>query len=512
MTKGAVSPEVEAPGDGSRDLGRGAHVGRGGLFGRGDLFGQRPWIPVVVFLSTLAVQLALVIIAPPNVGLIILVLAVAAAVVFAGLGSPTFAIALLLTISFFRLALPSDHLPVDPFVLAFIGVIGAAAVAITRRVNRLPRLGALELMMVLYLAWNIGSELAPHSYPAMVPSTGEVLSPWRFILTGAMVPFVLYVVGRFVFDRESAVRWLLWIVMGFFGYSAVVSIAEFAAPGLVWPRFIVTAPDWPGRAVGIFNQPVVNGLLLVIGFVLALFLANQASEPRWRRVIAAAGAVAAIPAIYLTHTRIVWLVFAVVLIAGALWARKFRAGFVITLIGAVVAVAADWSALTSSDRAAGGVASTSEVDDRLNLAATAIAAIKEKPFAGWGISRFIEFNTYQHKQWSPAIDWSRGYGIAAHHTELGITAELGVVGLVLWLAVLVLLVRQMIVAVRALPGDGLCGRGLALAAVLAFACWELTGQTVDLRYFDFLNALVFLLVGIVVGWADRVPRARDVPR
>jgi O-antigen ligase len=191
-----------------------------------------------------------------------------------------------------------------------------------------------------------------------------------------------------------------------------------------------------------------------------------------------------------------------------LWARNFRAGFVITLTGAVVVAAANWSTLTSSNRSAGGVTSTSEVDDRLNLAATAIAAIKEKPFAGWGISRFIELNTYQHKQWSPDINWTRGYSIAAHHTELGITAELGVVGLVLWLAVLVLLVRRLIFALRVLPADRFCGRGLALVAAFTFASWEITGQTVDLRYFDFLNALVLLLVGIAVGYAERTASAR----
>jgi O-antigen ligase len=506
VTEGAVSGEVAAPQDGSQD--------GSGDTGRAGFSGGRWWIPIVAFLTTVGVQLALMITAPPNAGLLILVLGVAAAVVFAGLRSPTFAIALLLVISFFglalRLTLPKIHLPVDPFVLAFMGVLGAAAVAITRRVNRLPRLGALEAVMVLYLTWNIGSALAPHSYPAMVPGTGEDLSPWRFILTGAMAPFVLYVVGRFVFDRESAVRWLLWIVMGFFGYSIAVSIAEFYAPALVWPRYIVTAPDWEGRAVGVFNQPVINGLLLVIGFVIALFLASQPSEPQWRRAVAVVAAVAAIPAIYLTHSRIVWLVFALALIAGALWARNFRAGFVIALTGAVVVVAADWSALLSSDRPTGGVTSTNEVDDRLNLAATAIAAIKEKPIAGWGISRFIELNTYQHKQWAPGINWSRGYSVAAQHTELGITAELGMIGLGLWLAVLVLLVRRLIVAVRALPVDRFCGRGLALVAIFAFAGWEITGQTVDLRYFDFLNALVLLLAGIVVGWAERVPGAEQV--
>lgn len=465
--------------------------------------GWGPWLVLAAFVATLALQLILMITAPPHVGLAVLVLAMGAAVVFAGLGSPTVAVALLLVSAFLRLALPKGGLPVDLFVLAFAGVLGAAAIAIARRVNRLPRLGALEAVMVLYFAWNIGSALAPHAYPATVPSTGEEFAVWRFVITGALLPFVLYVVGRFLFDRESAVRWLLWIILGLAAYSSLVSVLQFYAPALVWPRYIIDAPEWEGRAVGVFNQPVVNGLVIVFGFLLAVYLAAQPGEPWWRRVPAAGAAVAAIPAVYLTHTRVVWLVFGLVLVAGVLWARNFRAGFALTLGAALLAVAVNWSNLTSADRSAGGVASTNEVDDRLNMAATAISAIEDKPLIGWGLGRFTQLNTYQHKQWSSGIDWERGYGLAAHHTELAITAELGAVGLALWLLVLALLLRQLVFAVRVLPAGGLCGRGLAIVALFTLGCWWITGQTVDLRFFEYLNALVLLLAGIVVGWAER---------
>ncbi|HEX2301074.1 MAG TPA: hypothetical protein VHH34_21625, partial [Pseudonocardiaceae bacterium] len=308
--------------------------------------GWGPWLVLGAFVATLGLQLILMITAPPHVGLAVLVLAMGAAVVFAGLGNPTVAVSLLLVSAFLRLALPDVGLP-DMFVLAFAGVLGAAAIAIARRVNRLPRLGALEAMMVLYVTWNIGSALSPHAYPTTLPSTGEDFEVWRFILTGALMPFVLYIVGRFLFDRESAVRWLLWVILGLAAYSAAVSMLAFSAlSALVWPRYIVDDPGWAGRAVGVFNQPVVNGLVLVIGFIIALFLAGQVTEPWWRRVGAAGVAMATVPAIYLTHTRVVWLVFGLVLVAGTLWARNFRAGFALTLGVAVLSAMANWSNLT----------------------------------------------------------------------------------------------------------------------------------------------------------------------
>ncbi|MGH3933139.1 MAG: O-antigen ligase family protein [Pseudonocardiaceae bacterium] len=474
--------------------------------------GATPWLVIVAFVLTLAVQLILVITGPADVGLTIVVLAVGTALVFAGLGSPTFAVALLLSTAFLRLALPQAGLPVDPFVLAFVGVIGAAAVAIARRVNQLPRLGAVEAVMVLYLTWNIVSALMPHTHPATVPDTGETFAVWRFILTGVLLPFVLYVVGRFVFDRESSVRRLLWIVLALAGYSAAVSVAQFYGPSaLVWPRYIVEGPAWPDRAAGVFDQPVQNGLLLVLGFVIALFLASQVSEPTWRRVVAVAVAAASIPALYLTHTRAAWLVFGLVLVGGSLWARNFRTGFVVTLAAVCLAIGVGWSTFTSDDRASGGVGSTSEIDDRLNIAATSIWAVGEKPVAGWGIGRFSQLNTYHHKQWSPAIDWERGYGLSSHHNELGIAAELGLVGVGLWLTVLGLVLWRLVQAIRVLPPDGICGRGLAVVALLAVLAWLAIGATVELRFFEFSNGLVLLLAGIAVGCAERADTNNDRP-
>lgn len=464
---------------------------------------RRSWLPIAAFVVTAALQLAMLATGPPNAGLAILAVAAGASLVVAGLANPTVAVALLLVSAFFRLALPSGALPVEPFLLAFAGVLAAASVAVARRVNQLPRLGAVEGAMVLYLAWNIGSALAPHRLPATVPNTGEDFPVWRFILSGVLIPFVLYVVARFVFVRASAVRQILWVVLGLAAYSVAVSVLQFHAPALVWPRYIVSDPNWEGRAVGVFNQPVVNGLILIIGLAIALYIAGRASERRWLRVVAGAIAATSVYAVYLTYTRAIWLGLVLVLVAGSVLARGFRIGFVLPLIGGILAVGVNWSTFASSDRDAGGIASTNEVDDRLNMAATAIRAIQEKPIAGWGIGRFTQVNTYQHEQWSPTVAWERGYGLAAHHNELGIAAELGLVGLVLWLAVVVLVLRRLVLAVRTLPQDDLCGRGLAVIALACFGCWLAIGATVDLRFFELPNGLVMLLAGLVVGATER---------
>ena len=50
--------------------------------------------------------------------------------------------------------------------------------------------------MLAYFAWNVVSAFLPHTFPAAVPTTGEPIVVYRFILTGTVLPFVAFVVGR----------------------------------------------------------------------------------------------------------------------------------------------------------------------------------------------------------------------------------------------------------------------------------------------------------------------------
>lgn len=463
----------------------------------------RRWWSVASLAGAAVVLLGLSVRSPDRFGVLVVFLGVGCVLVFVGLRDPVWAVFFLLIATFTRLALP-DILPVDPFLVAFAGVIASVAIGISARTISTPALGPVEAVMALYVLWNIASMVALHTYQATVPTTGEGISVWRFVLNGTVIPFVLYFAGRSVFVTEASVRRLLWLVLALSGYSAAVSIMQFRGPtALVWPRYIVDSPAWDSRAVGIFNQPVVNGLILIVGFVVAMFLAAQKGDPPWRRVVVVAVAFGSAYGIYLSHTRVVWLAFALVLVGGAACAKGFRSGFVIGLVVSVILVATHWATFTSSDRAAGGVGSEDELHDRLNMIGTSLWAAHEKPWSGWGIARFAAVNTYHHSQWSDDVPWERGFGIASHLNELGILVELGLVGLALWLTVLGLVLLRLIRSYRILPADGFCSSRLGFVALTAFLVLIVTGLTVDLRFFDFPNAVVMLLAGVTIGWARR---------
>jgi O-antigen ligase len=404
-------------------------------------------------------------------------------------------------------------LPIDTFWVVFSGVVGAWVLWMDRNPDRPRGMDAIEWAMALYMAWNLYSMISPHEYIATTPldplGHTQPAVIWRLIVVQMLLPIVLYRVGRQAFDRAAVVRALLWAILILAAYSAAMSIMQFSGPTeLVWPRYIVDPKNWPGRAAGIFKQPVVNGWLLALGLAIAMLLLSRRSEPTRQRWIAFVVAIACGYGIFLTHTRDAWLSGVVVLIIGALIARGYRKGFIVAICLVASVVAVNWSTFTSSDRKAGGVSSVSEIQDRLNADQTALWAFERKPVAGWGIARFPVVNTYHHQQWAPDVPWIRGYGIVAHSNELGILADVGVIGLGLWICVLALVIRRLWTAYRTLPDHDLCGKPLAVTVIMAIAALICAGFTIDLRLVDFPLLPVFLLAGITVGWSDRYQRSQ----
>jgi O-antigen ligase len=469
------------------------------------------WLAVAAALAAIVVVLAAVRLPGAKFGQLLVLGAVALVLGAMVLRSPPFATIILIIAMGLRNATP-HVLPIDLFWVVFAGAVGAWVLWMDRNPDRPRGMDAIEWAMALYMAWNVYSMISAHEYIATQQVTwgsGRIVTAvptdvWRVILIQMALPLLLYRVGRHAFDRAAVVRALLWTILILAAYSAAMSIMQFTGPTeLVWPRYIVEDTVWPDRASGVFRQPNVNGWLLALGLAIAMLLLSRRSEPTWRRWFAFVVAIACGCGIYLTHTRVAWLSGVVVLIIGALLARGYRKGFIVAICLVASAVAVNWSAFASTDRKAGGVGSVNEVQDRLNANQTALWAFTRKPFAGWGIGRFQAVNTYHHQQWAPDVPWIRGYGAAAHETELGILVEVGVIGFALYVCMLVLVIRRLWTAYRTLPDHDLCGKPLAVTAIMAIATLICTGSAVDLRLFDFPMLPIFLLAGITVSWSAR---------
>jgi O-antigen ligase len=469
-----------------------------------------------VALVAIVLLAAAVVVVPGTVGpgLGIAAVGVGTALVLAGLNSPTVAVVLLIVTLFLRQGLRVEALPAEPYLFAFAGVLGAAGVALSRQRSLAPQFGVVEGLMAMFVLWCIFSAVLPHPYP-----DSEGTPAHYFILLGVFVPFTLYVVGRTVIDNERTIRVLLWTLVGVWTYSVLHSILQFHAKPLAWPATyddFGASASWSNRALGVFGNPVENGYVLVLGFVIALYLARTPSIRPGARSYLYGMALLSLYAIYLTRTRVVYLVFVIALVGAVALVPRIRA-ICGSILGAAAAGGVAFApVLLTDDRNAGGLLSSYEIQDRLNMIATAFWAIAEKPIAGWGIARFDQVNTYHHQQWSQEIPWFRGYSIEAHFLELGIATELGLIGLALWIPLLVLVWRRLRAAVRlAPPGrEVLVGREFTAMLAAFGVLWTIVGFTVDLRFLSFANAMAWLLMGVAVGTADRaqVQPAVDVQR
>jgi O-antigen ligase len=480
----------------------------------GSEFGA--WLAVAAGLAAIVVVLAAVRLPSAKFGQLLVLGAVALVLGAMVLRNAPFAAIILMIAMGLRPATP-HVLPIDLFWVVFAGAVGAWVLWMDRTPDRPRGMDAIEWAMALYMAWNVYSMISPHEYIATQQVTwgsGRIvtavpLDVWRLILIQMLLPLVLYRVGRHTFERAAVVRALLWTILILAAYSAAMSIMQFTGPAeLVWPRYILEDTVCPDRASGVFKNPDVNGWILALGLAIAMLLLSRRSEPTWRRWFAFVVAIACGCGIYLTHTRAAWLSAVVVLIIGALIARGHRKGFIVAICLVASVVAVNWSVFTSTDRKAGGVGSVSEVQDRLNANQTGLWAFTQKPVAGWGILRFQAVNTYHHQQWAPDVPWIRGYGAAAHETDLGILVDVGVIGFALYVCMLVLVIRRLWTAYRTLPDHDLCGKPLAITAIMAIATLICTGTAVDLRLFDFPMLPVFLLAGITVSWSDRYQRSQ----
>lgn len=464
---------------------------------------RRPhWLTIAVSVAIFA--LAVVAAFYPTEGLApLLLVAICAGIAgVAALRNPVLAIVFLLITLIFRLALPD--IPANPFIGAFALLVVVLALWLAANPDARPAVGAVEVAMLLYVGWNVFSMVQEHELPPYDIDLVNDLSLWRYLLVGTIIPFVLYYASRALMNSPKSIRTVLYTLLILGAYSAAVSIMQFTGPSaLVWPRYIIDSPNWPGRANGVLNQPGSNGVVLIIGYAVAILLAATITHPRWRRVGFWVITVACACGVYLTHTRAVYLGFLGVVVLGALLARGFRRPFVATLVVLGIGVAANWNTFVSSDRESGGVGSTNEIFDRLNANATGLWAFTEKPWTGWGLGRFLAVNTFHHQQYSPDVPWIRGLSVASHFNELGILAELGLVGLFLWLSVLVLIIVKLVRAIKALPTDGIAGRPLAVTGLMAMAALIGLGLTVDLRLLDYPNAAAFCLAGAAVGALDR---------
>jgi putative inorganic carbon (HCO3(-)) transporter len=186
----------------------------------------------------------------------------------------------------------------------------------------------------------------------------------------------------------------------------------------------------PGQQEGFQPNAIAGALLFFIPLQLALVVAGR------RRALSIILLFFTSLVFLLTQSRNAWLSLAVAMGAWAIWQSRGRTRriFIGIVIVAVIGGAVFWTYGGSrfSERVVGGGLS-SDVESRIELWSRAISMIEDFPFTGVGMNNFRRVMPVMYPVFLTPPDYDVAH---AHNQLLNTGAELGVAGLVAYIAIL----------------------------------------------------------------------------
>jgi O-antigen ligase len=364
--------------------------------------------------------------------------------------------------------------------LVAIGLVVAEAARGRARVD----LGVPLMIAIVYGLWALSSAF------------WTVSDARTQYLLGSLVVCGMYLVAFAALPRRTDD--LYWAMMGIAIaalVSGIVSLSHFATSGVT-------------RQEGLTGDPNFFAAYQVFAFPIVLALASQARQP-WLRGVLFVTLIAVIGSIFTSLSRggilslaLITLIV-VVVPSRALFRSLPQKGLAAVIVAVGVAVALTFSYQAIATRIASLVQGQEATGSgRVNEWRAAMRSFQERPLTGVGFGAFPTVSNELVKR-TPGADLHRfdlrPTGTHVHSVYLGSLAELGLIGLTLYLSLMlssaVVLRRG---ARRAIArGDPLLGR-LLNALVLALLGWAVASV--------FLSSETSRPVWIAAGIALAVPR------
>ena len=256
-------------------------------------------------------------------------------------------------------------------------------------------------------------------------------------------PFVVYLLVKNTRYSRAATVSLLWVITGIGTYLVLTAIFEhFRLDALVWPKYILDASVGVqvGRARGPFATSVTLGQWLIVTF-MSTSLLIQFAKALLRFFLLYLLVPFTVLAIYFTDQRSVWLGFTAVLAITIVFGGKLRAQslhvVLLILLTFFLGIGSKFSIYTNtlfSRR-------QSTVDYRLANYRTAFKMGMSNLITGVGYGNFVhEWEAYYDPAEAEFV--SGGLADGNHNTYLGLFAETGIFGSLLYVSLFLCLIRK----------------------------------------------------------------------
>ncbi|KAF0159189.1 MAG: hypothetical protein FD159_659 [Syntrophaceae bacterium] len=336
----------------------------------------------------------------------------------------------------------------------------------------------------------------------------EFVSPWFVFITGYLFPFLIFIFAKNYIVSEKDVTLILQALFYFGIYLSIMAFFEYAnLRQFVFPAYIndPASPLHLDRARGPFLNSAFNGVGILIGLISGLHLLQK--KTGFAKVFYQAALLLFFPAVFFTLTRSVYLGLLITLFIFLGWYKtSFSKWKLIALPLAIVLIVgiANSPRLLSTDRREGGVAQREEVSIRVALLNQSYFLFSEHPLTGVGLAQFIPAASSSQRYKGPVpfiIEESRT--TFQHNHLLGIATELGIPGLLAYLALIFLTMRRLLQLAGKLPDTGIMGNNLRITIFAIWCVYLNNNLFVEPSNNIFVNAVPFLFAGIADGLYTR---------
>lgn len=334
-------------------------------------------------------------------------------------------------------------------------------------------------------------------------SAGSLLESYGFfnLLDRVVMPFAVFIYAPFALSTGRSRRLMINGLTCLGLYVGLMTVFSFLGPeSLVIPQYIVDPQVGftAGRGRGPSAEPVGTGLTLITCAVAAVLLLRGSG--RWR-IVAALSFASCSVGVVLTLTRSVW--FAAVIVAALYWVRtpsnrrrSIRALAVVSLI-AVSITSVYLLAPSVFNPISERFSAQRSLDDRAYTNAAALEILETKPLTGVGWGRFVDDGVGFVRQ--ADTEPLTTVTIEVHNVFLSRASELGIVGLVLLIAIVVLGPLRTLVRPPATTEDP----AFSWVAGASVVGWLIGAMFTGLSY-PTPNLLAFALSGVVWSWLPGV--------
>lgn len=264
------------------------------------------------------------------------------------------------------------------------------------------------------------------------------------------VPICIFYIVRFISLTDKDMKWLVPAVTLLIWMQTIIGLLSWFQPGILPEQWLSRAGE---RTTGTFGNPgVFTTTLLFCAVILIQYYSTSKSSTG--KLISFVSIGAAFFMVFLSFSRGSWL-GAAILVAGLIYLypkQMFRLLTVLFIIFVILSVGfLSFYVEFASER----LLTESTAQGRIIGAAATLGMIRDKPIFGWG---YGNHELYDEQYRTRVFNFDFSGENSSHNTYLLITAELGIVGFLLYMLPAIWLFFKSRKLLPELPTSGFLGR------------------------------------------------------